>query len=479
MNRENSFPFEHLVVILRAANLGQSTECMTSYLMNKSCGLALRGRSVLSVLRGFSPAVNVLRDFPPTVSVVRGPPHSLMARRSIRLFHSSVISTPSRSVLVSNGQEAEAICLDLLASGRAVALDCEGVALSRFGRCCLLQLYPEPLSEEIGPVYVFDMLLGKHVVEALRPLLQCTSVLKVTHDCREDLSALEHQFGINVKNVYDTQLAYCLLLEGGRELVEGEGKGTSTGRISKPYLIGLNELLRKAGSKPNAFSDRIRQKLNEEPNFWFYRPLDPEAVEYAASDVKSLHILRRVLDAESESAGLHTTRVSRLTELLYGGYVHMNTHIRNSRAIQKGFYLLAMLTSRKGEDSETLHFKLNLGSSVTALATRPDAILAFRDLQLGDIVPVEVQSWNAAGTGFFVERKTLTGFGGQRSVKAWDTSVGVLRRNHEPRDSVWQDEDSEDEPDTSARSAYSETQNSFKFSENRRDVKFRRKRGLM
>ena len=97
----------------------------------------------------------------------------------------------------------------------------------------------------------------------------------------------------------------------------------------------------------------------------------------------------------------NTRYVSQVTDLLYGGYSHLNTHVRSVKAIQKGFYLLAMLTSRKSGignvasefetsssenssaeiseastdlNNQTLHFKLNLGANVTALVTRPDAV---------------------------------------------------------------------------------------------------------
>lgn len=62
-------------------------------------------------------------------------------------------------------------------------------------------------------------------------------------------------------------------------------------------------------------------------------------------------------------------------------------------------------------------------------ATRPDAVNSFRDVVIGDIVPVEVVAWNPTGTLFFLERaaegKTLLQASGRYEVgRAGGTEVG-------------------------------------------------------
>ena len=153
-------------------------------------------------------------------------------------------------------------------------------------------------------------------------------------------------------------------------------------------------------------------------------------------------------------------------------------------------------------------------------------------------MPVEVRSWNPAGNLFFVERKTAVSIknssGRALSPTAmaasvgggWDTTLGILRQNHFPAEISYSDlgpfesdcddddleggdcdsadesskneslnssdglEAEADEEFPSARSRYKDSdssgtngsenqRNAFRMRENRKDVKFRRKRGVV
>jgi exonuclease 3'-5' domain-containing protein 1 len=64
-----------------------------------------------------------------------------------------------------------------------IAVDCEGVNLSREGELCLVQIGTE------SKVYLVDVLEhGRALFEegGLRALLESTKVRKVLHDCRYD-----------------------------------------------------------------------------------------------------------------------------------------------------------------------------------------------------------------------------------------------------------------------------------------------------
>jgi len=108
--------------------------------------------------------------------------------------------------LVSSVEEAKRATEELMAAS-AVGFDAEGAELSRFGKLALLQF------RTINSVIVCDALVPG-IVDALRPVFISEDVVKIVHDCREDGAALCGQFGIRMKNVFDTQAAAFGLMQG-------------------------------------------------------------------------------------------------------------------------------------------------------------------------------------------------------------------------------------------------------------------------
>ena len=164
--------------------------------------------------------------------------------------------------------------------GPAVALDCEGVRLGRFGRICLLQL-----QDSKGHVLLCDA-LRKGVVEALAPLLESRRVVKVMHDCREDSAALFHQHGIQLRAVFDTQVAHAILeRRAGREAYQA-----SASELLKEYL----------GIEPE--QTELKSRMLQDPDLWARRPLTSDLVRYALHSVSHLLQLHHKLVARGDSA---------------------------------------------------------------------------------------------------------------------------------------------------------------------------------
>eukprot|EP00933_Yihiella_yeosuensis_P055370 TRINITY_DN5411_c0_g1_i3.p1 TRINITY_DN5411_c0_g1~~TRINITY_DN5411_c0_g1_i3.p1 ORF type:complete len:259 (+),score=36.63 TRINITY_DN5411_c0_g1_i3:86-862(+) len=179
---------------------------------------------------------------------------------------------PSEAVIIDSRKSAEE-CLPDLLSARLIGVDCEGVALGRWGRLTLCQIAtPEK-------VYLFDA-LREGVIEVIQPILASNGITKVMHDCREDSSALLSQFDTELSGVFDTQVAHTMMLEM---------------EASRPFQISLNELLKSVLLLENEQQRPLGQRMKDDPNVWFYRPMHPDLLNYAAQDVMYLPVLHRVL----------------------------------------------------------------------------------------------------------------------------------------------------------------------------------------
>ena len=61
--------------------------------------------------------------------------------------------------------------------------------------------------------YLFDMLQIKdEILQELRGMLEDINIKKVFHDCRQDSAALFYQYGIKLRNVWDTQVDMMTVL---------------------------------------------------------------------------------------------------------------------------------------------------------------------------------------------------------------------------------------------------------------------------
>ncbi|XP_068699689.1 piRNA biogenesis protein EXD1-like [Montipora foliosa] len=83
-----------------------------------------------------------------------------------------------------------------------IAVDCEGLSLSRKGALTIITVATE------DKAYIFDVLkLGKAVFSGgLGEILEDKSCEKLMFDCREDSDALWHQFRVKLTGVLDLQL---------------------------------------------------------------------------------------------------------------------------------------------------------------------------------------------------------------------------------------------------------------------------------
>ena len=161
-----------------------------------------------------------------------------------------------------------------------VALDAEGVDLSRLGLISIVQVSTQSCC------VLFDV-LGKTaddpLVQWLRTLLENPTVVKVIHDCRMDADALYHHLRIDLKNIHDTSCWHASLT-GFRD-------------ESLSRVLVYNRL------DTNQFRDSSVYNVN--PAFWASRPITKKMKDWASGDVQCMFALyEKQLGAGGASANI-------------------------------------------------------------------------------------------------------------------------------------------------------------------------------
>merc|ERR1712003_108470 len=116
--------------------------------------------------------------------------------------------------------------------------------------------------------------------------------------------------------------------------------------------------------------------MKDDPNLWFYRPIHPDHLAYAAQDVMFLPLLqRRLCDRLGDPSGKRVLDRSQS----YADYGRMNLHLSSPKAIERrGLRVQAMLAT---QNETSMYFKLNLGAQRQGAVSRPDAVSRFKDVQ--------------------------------------------------------------------------------------------------
>ena len=115
--------------------------------------------------------------------------------------------------------------------------------------------------------------LAPGITDALRPLLEDRSILKIMHSAGEDLIALRRACGVAPEPLFDTQVAAALA---------GHAPGTGYQRL-------VQDITGVALAKGETRSD------------WLQRPLSASQLDYAADDVRHLFALHDTLAAQLDA----------------------------------------------------------------------------------------------------------------------------------------------------------------------------------
>ena len=184
-------------------------------------------------------------------------------------------------------QQALDDAVEALASSSTVGVDTEADSRHHYPeKVCLLQL------SDGERTYIVDPLAGLDYV-ALGRLFLDPALQKVLHGGDFDLRGLHRDFGFTFANCYDTSIA---------------------ARFAGIERVGLASLLEELLDISIPKDQRLRRAD------WSRRPLQGDALAYAASDVVHLPTLRDVLDERLRALGRESwvaEECERLTEIRY------------------------------------------------------------------------------------------------------------------------------------------------------------------
>ncbi|KAG8034029.1 hypothetical protein G9C98_008510 [Cotesia typhae] len=154
----------------------------------------------------------------------------------------------------------------------AVSLDCEGINVGSKGQLTLIQI-----GTMEGNVFIFDLFTSPTLIDALRKLLEDPSVIKVIHDCRNDSVNFYNQFGITLKNVFDTQAAHAVI------------QFQETGKpVDKVKNVNFNTLCDLYEAPCNLLKNQLKYFYRKDQKYWLRRPMSRDMLIYATSDVLGL-----------------------------------------------------------------------------------------------------------------------------------------------------------------------------------------------
>ena len=143
--------------------------------------------------------------------------------------------------------------VDQISTARRVAIDTESNAYFKYHeRICLVQLAIAETAFLIDPLAIHDL-------KPLGEVFDDSSIEKIFHAGDNDLRGLDRDYGFHARNLFDTSTAATLVDAGPR--------------------AGLQTLVKiHAGVE-------LAKPLNIQRSDWSIRPLNLEALKYAANDV--------------------------------------------------------------------------------------------------------------------------------------------------------------------------------------------------
>ncbi|XP_068699681.1 piRNA biogenesis protein EXD1-like [Montipora foliosa] len=202
-----------------------------------------------------------------------------------------------------------------------LAVDCEGLSLSRKGALTIITVATEEKT------YIFDVLkLGKAVFSAgLSELLEDRFREKLMFDCREDSDALWHQFRVKLTGVLDLQLLEILHRRRSpaarsQSSIKHNPRGQRTDKVESIYgfrrclelYVQDKEMIKIKETGSQAFKRGDKEA-------WKKRPLTTELLHYCVVDTMGMFKLYdKLKDAEGRDKARLQVASERYVDLYRG-----------------------------------------------------------------------------------------------------------------------------------------------------------------
>ncbi|KAI5622539.1 piRNA biogenesis protein EXD1 [Silurus asotus] len=198
------------------------------------------------------------------------------------LFDDGVIEEEEHSVnyvVVDEFHEKFGPALMHIRKQQVIGLGLDGVGAFQNERLCWLQVATK------NNVYLFDILLlgARAFRNGLSTILESKNILKVMHDCRRISGCLSAQFGVNLLNVFDTQVADVMHFYA------------ETGGFLPTRVSVLQEVINDHLKMPLSSLSIKDQLCREDQQVWYVRPCPAPLLKVMALSVIHLQPLRLVL----------------------------------------------------------------------------------------------------------------------------------------------------------------------------------------
>ncbi|MGN7618654.1 MAG: ribonuclease D [Ehrlichia sp.] len=200
-------------------------------------------------------------------------------------------------MLISTTSELEYVCNELLMlQPKFIAVDTEFVrnCTEYYPRLCLIQIaYDEKQ-------FIIDVLANEIDLSILKSVFYNEDVVKVFHDCKQDIDALLTRFPKIPSPIFDTQIAamFCCCYDNA---------------------VGYSKLVEQ-------FLGVSLDKLTLKRSNWMLRPLSSDKIEYALNDVIYLHKLYRILYDNLVSADRLSWFLEEMNGILSQGFSYDNVY---------------------------------------------------------------------------------------------------------------------------------------------------------
>ena len=170
-----------------------------------------------------------------------------------------------------------------------IAVDCEGVSLSRKGALTIITVATEDL------VYIFDVLkLGRIIFSSgLGEILADKFREKLMFDCRQDSDALWHQFHVKLAGVLDLQLLEVIYRRENasaktRRLSTRNRRSQRTGEVENINGFRRCIELYVKDEKLVKIKDKGKELIKEDEKVWKKRPLTDALIKYCVVDTMGM-----------------------------------------------------------------------------------------------------------------------------------------------------------------------------------------------